>query len=87
MSTPNAIEIVREYLDDVAGKDLLVLNNEIRNALASLQCDADRFNALAKQCDSGFGGVHVETYNPETGCWRLHRGTLAELADKLRSEK
>jgi hypothetical protein len=104
MSTPTAIEIVREmqlwrrsegrfadYRETGAFKALELMPyspQQFGEALDAVLRDAERFKALERAhgisfdgdemgwCESGWGGE-----------FELHKGTLAELADKLRSEK
>lgn len=86
MSTP--IEIVREYLRESEGRDLIVISQDFPTALAAVLRDAERYKALERAHDSHRVKQGWCEYIPDewTKGWQLNGVSLAELADKLRSE-
>lgn len=89
MSAPTPIEIVRESLAKL--QDPFVMfharpeKKAFTIALASVLRDAERFNALERALTDD--KIFVSTPDPhDDDLWAPHDGTLAELADKLRSE-
>ncbi len=91
MSAPTPIEIVREHQrwrraqGQYAGLcQCPHTPEEIGLALDSVLRDAERYKALERAATKD--ALYVSIPDPSGECWIPHDGTLAELADKLRSE-
>jgi hypothetical protein len=90
MSTPTAIEIVRNYhrAREMAAHYVPQddLDEQLTAALASVLRDAERFQAL-ERAHGGCDSPDAWSYVNSEGERRFYKEPLAELADKLRSEK
>jgi hypothetical protein len=92
MTPPTAIEIVRAHVEwmktcfSTVGMD--PREDPLYNALAPVLRDAERFQALGRALEKREIQVYIhDGFVGPRGPWCHHDGTLAELADKLRSEK